>query len=498
MRHRRKSKERAPGLREFAMEFALLCFLGVVVALAIVPLLHIEVVKGLDRTISDLVMQQLAIQRLAAPEAAAPRFVFIDIDEQTCEEWAVAEGMACTKGWATPRGQLASIVEALGKASADTAQRPRLLVIDVELAPAAHQAETDATDERLCAAVVGIAQNLPVVALRPMVIRPDPNEALVDAYPSLLDAARAKDERCLGSGGSGNLWLASPLVQPDADGVVRSVHAWDSIDDPPTLAGRVAGVGFLGAALLEPKPALDQLACDFPASRPGVGSCAGAALTVAGRAYAASATKSEQDRIVFLVPYAASDTAGASPFGYAPSVIETIAAKDFVSQSQSRSSLLAGAVIIIGGSFLASDDLYTTPLGAETPGAIVHASAIRAFATAALVEEHKSWWLKAVLIVVAALIGASFGQLGSQVKRRLPPLAGDLGEILVALLGIVVTVLAVFSIAVTWAFDDLSRSGTAIGTLTPAVAVAFESLSAVMGQLRQLTRQAVEAMSERR
>ena len=477
------------------MEFGLLCFLGGVVALAMVPLLHIEVVRGLDRNISDLIMEQLAIERLAQPAASAPRFVFVDIDEQTCEEWAAAVRMSCTKGWSTPRDQLASIVDALGDASAAPAQRPRLMVIDVELAPVAHRDEVDATDERLCAAILRVAQNLPVVAVRPMVIRSDPNGALVDAYPSILDAARSKDAGCGGGAGS-NLWFASPLVRPDADGVVRSVDAWDSIDDPASLAGRVAGVGFLGAALLDPKLSSDQLACDFPASRPVAGSCAGAALTIAGRDFAASTTKSEEDRIVFLVPYTASDTAAGSPFGYAPSTIETVAAKDFISQSRSRSALLAGSVVILGGSFLASDDLYMTPLG-STPGAIVHANAIRAFAAAALVEEQKSWWLKLVLIVVAALIGASFGLLGSEVKGRLPGLAGGLGEILVALLGIGVTVLAVFSVAVTWAFDDLSRSGTAIGTLTPAVAVAFESLSAVMGQLRQLTRQAVEALTTR-
>jgi CHASE2 domain-containing sensor protein len=498
-----KRKKSASPFGEFAMEFVLLCILGIVVALAITPLLHLDALRTLDRKVSDLLMQQLASERLDEPDALAPRFVFVDIDEQSCEEWATAAGMSCTKGWATPRDQLAAILESIAAASGDAQQRPRLLVIDVELAPVAHGSEADPIDDRLCTAIVQVARSLPVVALRPVVVRPDPTGLRVEAYPSILDAAFENSGHCVGGegpaavGANPNLWLASPLIQPDSEGVVRSVHAWDTIDSPENLAGRIGGVGFLGAALLEPKAGIEQLACAFPASKPGAQTCADTTLTIARRTYGVSTT-SQQSRIVFLVPYTSSAVTGGSPFGYAPSTIETVAAKDFVTQNQSRQRLLGGAVVVLGGSFLASDDLYTAPLGAGMPGAIVHANAIRAFATGALVEEQKSWWLKLTLIAIAALIGASFQFLGSQAKRRLPPLVDDLGEILVSIAGIALMVLAVFSIAVTWAFDELGRTGTAIGTLTPALAVAFEGLSTVVNQIKHLAHRAITYIAERR
>lgn len=494
----------AAWLGKFAGEFVLLCALGGLVAVAMWGLLQLplDFLHALDRKASDLMMQQLASERLGEPDAAAPRFVFVDIDEQTCEEWAIAAGMSCTKGWATPRNQLAAILEALAAASGDAQQRPRLLVIDVELAPVAHRDAADPSDDRLCAAIVHTAQSLPVVALRPMIIRPDPNGVLVDAYPSILDAAFGNDGHCAGGDATGgaassNLWLASALIQPDSEGVVRSVHAWDTIDSPPGFAGRIGGVGFLGAALLEPKASIAQLACAFPASKPVSGPCADAAVTIADRVYRPSTTASQQNRIVFLVPYTPSGVTGGSLYGYAPSTIETVAAKDFVGQNPSRSKLLGGAVVVLGGSFRLSDDLYTTPLDAGMPGAIVHANAIRGFATAALVEEQESCRLEVTLIFVAAIIGALFHAFGSPTNRIQPTLVDDLREFFFSIVGVCVMVGAVFFVAVTLAFDDLSRTGTALGTLTPALAVAFEGLSTVMNLIKKLMHRAIAWINRR-
>jgi CHASE2 domain-containing sensor protein len=491
-----RHKKSASPARELVKEFLLLCFIGGAVALAMLPLLRSDSLRALDRKVSDLLMQRLAGERLGEPDPLAPRFVFVDIDEQTCEEWALAASISCTKGWATPREQLAAILETIAAASGDEQQRSRLLVVDVELAPVAHRNGTDPTDDRLCAAILHIAQSVPVVALRPMVVRPDPNGMRIEAYPSILDAAFGNSGHCTGGEGAidgarGNLWLASPLIQPDSEGIVRSVHAWDTIAGPENLAGRIGGVGFLGAALLEPKAATAPLACSFPASKPGSDICADTTLTVGRRAYSTSNTMSLQSRIEFLVPYTPSDATGGALFGYAPSTIETVAAKDFVSQNQLRSRLLGGAVVVLGGSFLASDDLYTTPLGASMPGAIVHANAIRAFATGALVDEQKSWWLELALILVAALTGASFQFFGSQAKRHLPPTINDLGEILVSIVGLAVMVFAVLTVAVSWAFEDLSRTGTVIGTLTPALAIAIEGLSSVLNQIKLLAHRIV-------
>src|SRR5579862_4904595 len=122
----KRKKAHAPR-HEFALEFILLCILGLVVAVAMLPLVQFETLRALDRKVSDLLMQQLARAAINNTDASAPRFVFIDIDEQTCEEWALAANMSCTKGWATPRDRLAALLETLAAASAVAQQRPRLL-----------------------------------------------------------------------------------------------------------------------------------------------------------------------------------------------------------------------------------------------------------------------------------------------------------------------------------------------------------------------------------
>src|SRR5580704_19677901 len=127
-----RHKKSASPAREFVKEFLLLCFIGGAVALAMLPLLRSDSLRALDRKVSDLLMQRLAGERLGEPDPLAPRFIFVDIDEQTCEEWALAASISCTKGWATPRDQLAAILETIAAASGDEQQRSRLLVVDVE------------------------------------------------------------------------------------------------------------------------------------------------------------------------------------------------------------------------------------------------------------------------------------------------------------------------------------------------------------------------------
>lgn len=475
----------------FATEFGLLCVLGILVALAMTPLLHFDFLRRFDRTVSDLLMRELAEERLIAPDPKAPRVVFLDIDEQSCEEWAAATGTSCTKTWSTPRDELADMLEAIAAASGKAQTTPRLLVIDVELSPLAHQDQDDTIADRLCLAAAHIAQTTPVIALRPVVVRPDPAGAFIEGFPSILDAAFTAGTPCSSIGMPGgpvrnNLWLASPLIEANSDGVVRSVHAWDTINSPSDFGGRLGGVAFLGAALLQEPVPLAQLNCFFPRGEAAPPSCAGTPLTLAGRGFNSNQSTSDKERIVFSIPYTAAGATAASDFGYAPSVIETVSAKDFTTQIQTRADLLSHAIVVIGGSYLASDDLYATPLGAGMPGAMIHANAIRAFAVSGLVAEQKSWPLKALLIVVAALIGALFQLFGALIRRHFPPVAGDLTEIIVSCAGIIVTVSAVFVIAVKWAIDDLGSSGTAIGTLTPAMAVAFEGLSTVLGQIKDL------------
>ena len=126
------------------------------------------------------------------------------------------------------------------------------------------------------------------------------------------------------------------------------------------------------------------------------------------------------------------------------------------------------------------------------PGAIVHANAIHAFATGGLVQESKSWGLEVLLIAAAASIGAAFHVAGARLRSRLGRITGDAARMLVLAVGIIVAVLVVLLIGFTRAFAELAETGTALGTLTPALAVAFEGLSGILHELREMTERMIK------
>ena len=55
-------------------EFASLYFLGLVVAVSMIPLLHLNFVHAIDRFAGDLMMWQQARDQLAAPKIPLPLF----------------------------------------------------------------------------------------------------------------------------------------------------------------------------------------------------------------------------------------------------------------------------------------------------------------------------------------------------------------------------------------------------------------------------------------
>ena len=322
--------------RAFAIEWLLLCALAFVVSLVMTALGHLETFRSLDRSVTDIIMRELARERLAgAPSEKSVRYVFVNVGEATCRLWAQARGEACASGFATPRDELVEMLKALAGANAGRTAM-KLVMLDVELAPQAGDKASD-KDKLLCAETYSIAKSIPVLAVRPVVNEAsNPARPIAQAYPSIFDDTTCSPDASPSS--HPDLWFASPLLQPDPDNVVRSVYAWHLIrGNTPAAAQRISGFGLLGAALTDETVDRSGLACLFPASRPGSSAkCEAKPLNLANHVY----EPSDKDdlsilRILFSLP---SDpgSAVAATYTYAPFVFQTVEAYELQQRLSER------------------------------------------------------------------------------------------------------------------------------------------------------------------
>jgi CHASE2 domain-containing sensor protein len=474
-------------LAGFVIEACLLFLLGWAVAFALFLFHDSELFKRIDRTVTDSLMRAAARNQLASMvDSTAPRFVFVDFDEEACRQWA--KGTSCTLGMITPRDRIADIANAISAAAEDRG-RPKLVVFDIEFAPQPGEGAPTGADKMLCSAILKLADKVDVIALRPMSVEPNSLGSHRIGYGSILDHEFVQKSQCEPAGAlqKKRLWFASALIEPDPDGVARSVYAWDEILIEKTQQrGSIAGIGFLGATLLESHPQFEALRCYFDASsalgtsiasprHTGAG-CQGP-IWIAKQPYAPTRAP-KIDRIFFSLPYQdqtgnASDT---NDYPVAPSQIERVEAHKLDQRLKETPALLTQAVVIVGGSYWSSGDLHPVPLNPRMPGAMVHANAIRAYAMAKIVQEDFNWWVKFVLITTASLTGALFQ---SWAAGKAFPI-----QLFIALVGVVSSVVIVLAVGIVWARRELILTGTAIGALTPALAVALEGGCSIFGKTK--------------
>jgi len=478
---------------DFLVEFFVLCLLGLVAALAMALVAHLDTVRNADRRFTDLLMSNRARETMMEPPAGAPRFVYIDIGEETCNKWALHQGTSCTLGLLPFREQVSELIKELAARSKAQSTRPKLVVIDVGLAPAPTALGKDGSDAdaHLCERLLDLAKYESVIAVRPIIIKADQ----IQAYPSILHQD-SNIAACSRSARMPNLWFGSPLLLADPDGVIRSVHAWDTFRDWKTdAAERTAGIAWLASALLNGNdPQL--LACLFAGSKPeDIASAAercdnNTVKLGAVSERVASLSHFRADRIAFNLPYVKPGAPNPGSYGYAPSLLDVVEAYDFNSKSP---NFVHGAIVIVGSSFPTSGDLHPTPLERDMPGAIVHANGIRSYASG-LVKEKHDWVLETSLIGVAAAINAFFYVMGVLLARRWNALAGDFVRIVTSALGIVVAAFIVLIIGFLWAFGELARSGAALGVLTPVAVVVLEGFFNILHELRRIAHYIVRRM----
>jgi len=491
-------KEYGHPLVDFLVEFVVLCLLGAVVGLVMALLANVNFVKSTNRHIADILMRELARERLADTRAPFPRLVDLDISEKACEAWARSEGTSCTLGLASFRRQITAITNNLAQQSNVPEQRPRLVILDIEMAPSPSNSgqEQIASDNDLCAAIYALSETVPVIVPRPTIIGPNG----VRTFASILRPTR-DGIRCGQSGtvdpGKTNVWFGSPLLQADSDGVVRSVHAWDTFRDGQTnQPTRTAGIGMLAAALLNPLNKKMNLSCLFPGSAmqpaPDRKQCGTGSVRLGNPPYTLAVDAPVRiDRLQFLLPYVTEDTVNPDDFGLSPSSINVLNAATMTKDDMSQ---LGGAVVVIGGSFATSGDLHNTPLQPNMPGVMVHANAVRAYADGALIHEGEDISLEALLIAVAAAINALVHVLSLRSARRHGAISGVLIHIMWSALGILLAAATVFIFGISWAFSELVKSGTVLAVLTPAAVIVVEGFFNILHEIRRIVHMVVRSI----
>jgi CHASE2 domain-containing sensor protein len=476
-----RRRKRSTSWAEFAIEAILLFLLGWIVAFAMLPLHHCEWFQAIDRILTDSLMRELARDQLIGVDKNALRFVFVDIGEASCRGWAEKKHTSCTLSMVTPRARLVEIVDAITRTKKASAA-PRLVVFDIDLAPLPRDDPAPLPDDgALCSAVWNLAGDVSVVVLKPLVIDLRQAETEYFGFPSILEnnscnPATTEQHK--------KLWFATPLIDPDHDGLFRRVHAWDEIVIEPTHErSLIPGVGFLGAALLSEQD--DALRRDFGATPQidpreiQIGNKNIKNIYKPGRK-----ESSRVDQISFSLPYQVGSSIGPTKYPIAPSQIETIEANTLDARLKDFPRLLDNAVVIVGGSYLASGDLHPTPLNIGMPGAMIHANAIRAYATGTLIVSSRSWKLKAIFITVAAVIGAASHVFSSMASKGMRPFFSFWTQLMIAFAGIFFSIVVLVLVGIVWAFEALAMTGTALGTLTPVLAVALEGVCTIFGRAR--------------
>ncbi len=472
--------------REGLPEFAALCTLGAVVAGLMYVVGHSEPVQLLDRAAGDYLMREVARNRLASKDEFGPRVMFVSVGDKTCSKWAEQSAAGCTIGFSAPRDRLAQLVNKI------SAEHPPLLVLDFDLSPGA------TGDAALCDAVRDATTAFPVITPMPLV--PEPGRA--KRARSLLDGGCA-------AAGAYPLLFASPSLLADADGVVRGVQAWTTVDEQMTggdlpardglttrddrTAGNGAllfGVGFLAAAM-ESEAARNEIGCFVPKPRCEHPISLGDPPYVPHRG-----TDGEYRRIQFTLPWQPEGDDGRDSLGYSPDRFDVIEAVDLLERPEAARRL-AGAVVFVGASYAASGDLHQTPLGGGMPGSVVHANAMVAFSGRLIVEEQKDWWMKVRLILLAAAVGTLFhlgarSASGKLLPSRQPKRPHSFAW-LVSLAGVAVNVILVLLGASFWAESDLAESHAMVGAVTPALAVAFEGLAEMAMEVKHAARKLAAA-----
>ncbi len=525
--------------RSLAADIVTLVIVGLIVKALIAVFLPHQALRGFDISAWDALMRDRARSDLSEMSRDATlretmsadpwnRLVFIDVNDETCRAW---EETGCTMSSVTRRDELAKVIHTIAEAT-EMQGRPALVALDIDLASAI--TDDKAKNATLCKNIATLAGQVPVIVVRPGVIRlaRDPKQDQVEGNASIFDAAFEHESDSMCSPDlmkmadepprQHGLWFASALVWEDADHIVRRVGTGRKINIVDPRAGpkgetTLASIGLLGGALLNDiDPA--ELICSFPGSKREPDPPSGPKQRLGRNSEPCASPDRQIERLLypdpdaepslspvrirFSVPAWEKDNNGRSYDGV-EDILCHVPAHELgrllhtspVRGGQAvcdRANPLAGAVIMIGGSYVASGDLRATPLNIRVPGALVHLNAIRAFAHALRPDDRTHWvfierdgWLDYALIAVAAVLGTCSHLATHWLARRTSGLGTATINLLMSLGGTLVEVFIILVITATIGRAQLF-AGHGIAILTPPLVIACEGLSISYYYLREL------------
>lgn len=334
----------------------------------------------------DWIMVMNAGTRLGLnPSSRQPEqlYAFVDVDEWTYRAWG--------EPFFTPRDKLAALITAV------TAAKPRLTIVDVELDRPNRDAP--AQDARLIETLAGLSDGPPVILVKSLRqgLRPG---ALLEMRRSFLDQIVASSKR---------LHWAAPTFLRDDSQIIRRWKIAVCVDTPkgPVV---LPSVQLLAYALLSPGPAgnqLEELATQLEKAR---GICSKTSsetpgfLILGGQSFALNETGLEH-RIMYSMKQGGAPQKVLVGQEERPLFVSVPAQSILSGGATILTDMLRDRVVIIGGSFAESFDMYKTPLGVM-PGAVIILNSLRSLFTYGV--DHQPSWVIITLIEVVLIAVMTF------------------------------------------------------------------------------------------
>lgn len=361
---------------------------GLVITLLLLPIHHTDTFRWIEDVGIDWVMQML--RGTTPANKTTPSFVVLDIDEATYRHWE--------EPLITPRDKLLRLI------SMATNNQAKVVMVDIELNYLTDRSKSldhpnnqadkalfdfiaryDATCHQPCPYIFLTRVTRSSLALAKSLYR--------EQVPSFLEPVVTK---------SRYIYWASTLFDLEHDQVLRRWHLWQATCNDQ--AGEVLpSMQLLAKAVSDnPTQGVSQLLEDLKKSKPN---CTAEVQSDTPESHAEEARLKR--RILYRIPWHLQPGESLPKMANGKPLLETLSVQK-VTEGEIKpiaESFFKERMVIIGGSYEGSRDIYATPLG-KMPGTWVLVNATHSLLQhGELTPPHEwvKWLTEAILIVIMSL-----------------------------------------------------------------------------------------------
>jgi len=340
----------------------------------------------------------IKMQRGSTPTKESPRFVLLDIDEYTYQNWH--------EPVLVPRDKLLTLIKFA------VSGQPKVVIVDVDLSyPVNRSSEKLTAEDKALFDYLQYYDNYCTAFNCPHILlvrtfRPSLEfENQDELRPSFLENVVNQSKY---------IHFASVLFDLERDNVLRRWHLWKTL----CQIGVVPSTQLLTAILiLNPEQANYLIKKGFEQMLSKECSCqktVDSEYVGFGKALELSLSPSRLSRRI-LYNFAWHETAPLASDGYR--VLSTLSAHTIISQlgkNALNNEQLKDNIVEIGGSYRAARDIYMTPLG-EMPGTLVVINAIHSLLQFGELQPPHWFWMLLFQIVFIVLISLPFAYFENSV-----------------------------------------------------------------------------------